>query len=77
MSEATKPPKRRSGAGSAYLPCKARDSITLEIRHAATVDDLRHALLDDAYDVLHFSGHGDFDTLLFENEQGKVGYTPY
>jgi len=50
---------------------KARDSITLDIRHAVTVDDLRRALLDDGYEVLHFSGHGDFDSLLFETEQGK------
>lgn len=50
---------------------KARDSISLDTRHATTVDDLRRALLDDGYQVLHFSGHGDFDALLFENEQGK------
>ncbi len=43
----------------------------LEFRHATTVDELRLALLDDGYKVLHFSGHGDFDCLLFENEQGK------
>jgi len=50
---------------------KARDSVSLEVRHASTVDDLRHALLDDGYEVLHFSGHGDFGALLFEDSQGK------
>ena len=50
---------------------KARDYVSLEVRHATTVDDLRHALLDDGYEVLHFSGHGAFDALLFEDSQGK------
>jgi NTP pyrophosphatase (non-canonical NTP hydrolase) len=50
---------------------KARDSVSLEIRHATTVDDLRRALLDDGYEVFHFSGHGDFGSLLFEDEGGK------
>ena len=50
---------------------KARDYVSLEVRHATTVDDLRHALLDDGYEVLHFSGHGSFDVLLFEDSQGK------
>lgn len=50
---------------------KARDHVSLEVRHATTVDDLRHALLDDGYEVLHFSGHGSFDALLFEDSQGK------
>jgi len=50
---------------------KARDYVSLEVRHASTVDDLRHALLDDGYEVLHFSGHGDVDALLFEDSQGK------
>jgi NTP pyrophosphatase (non-canonical NTP hydrolase) len=55
---------------------KARDSITLEIRHAATIDDLRRALLDDGYQVLHFSGHGNVDSLLFETEQGRKLASP-
>jgi hypothetical protein len=50
---------------------KARESIHLEIRHATTIDDLRHELLNDAYEILHFSGHGDLDALLFENDKGK------
>lgn len=55
---------------------KVRDSIALEIRHAVTLDDLRRALLDDAYQVLHFSGHGNVDSLLFETEQGKKLVSP-
>lgn len=55
---------------------KARDFLSLEIRHAVTVDDLRRGLLDDGYEVLHFSGHGDLDSLLFEDEQGKPRESP-
>jgi NTP pyrophosphatase (non-canonical NTP hydrolase) len=55
---------------------KARDSVSLEFRNATTVDDLRRALLDDGYEILHFSGHGDFDVLLFENDQGKKLESP-
>lgn len=50
---------------------KARESIRLEIRHATTIDDLRHELLNDTYEILHFSGHGDLDALLFEDDKGK------
>lgn len=55
---------------------KARDSISVETRHATTVDDLRRELLNNGYDILHFSGHGDFDTLLFQNESGKTLESP-
>jgi NTP pyrophosphatase (non-canonical NTP hydrolase) len=50
---------------------KARDSFLLESRHATSVDDLRHALLDDGYEILHFSGHGSAGTLLFDDSSGK------
>jgi NTP pyrophosphatase (non-canonical NTP hydrolase) len=50
---------------------KERDHVSLEVRHATTVEDLRQTLLDDGYEILHFSGHGDVDTLLFEDTQGK------
>ncbi|MGI8990566.1 MAG: CHAT domain-containing protein [Bryobacteraceae bacterium] len=55
---------------------KARDCVSLEVRHATTVDDVRHALLDDGYEILHFSGHGDFDSLLFEDASGKIAVSP-
>jgi len=55
---------------------KARDNVSVEFRHATTVDDLRHALLDDSYQVLHFGGHGEFDTLLFEDERSNVVKSP-
>lgn len=55
---------------------KARDYISLDVRHAATVDDLRRALLDDSYEILHFSGHGDCGTLLFEDSDGRPLESP-
>jgi CHAT domain len=55
---------------------KARDFISLEVRHAATVDDLRRALLDDEYEILHFSGHGGPGALLFEDVGGDSQGSP-
>src|SRR5947209_5902936 len=54
---------------------KNRDSIQLTIRHAVTVDDARRALLDDTYDVVHFSGHGTGTGLAFEDSAGRL-YVP-
>lgn len=54
---------------------KNRDSIQLTIRHAVTVDDARRALLDDSYDVVHFSGHGTGTGLAFEDSAGRL-YVP-
>ena len=34
---------------------------TLQVQPAATLDDLRQALLYQRYDVVHFSGHGCTD----------------
>lgn len=54
---------------------KNRDSIQLTVRHAVTVDDARRALLDDNYDVVHFSGHGTGTGLAFEDSAGRL-YVP-
>jgi len=43
---------------------------------AATVDDLRRALLSKEYEILHFSGHSDGKVLVFENADGKSVQTP-
>lgn len=48
-----------------------REALRLEIRTAATVHDLRRALLDAPYEVVHLSGHGEQDGLLLEDEQGE------
>ena len=41
-----------------------RDAITFDALAAATIDDVRRALLSRHYDVVHFAGHGDFDAPL-------------
>ncbi len=40
--------------------------------HAATLDDLRRALLRAAYDIVHFAGHGTGDGLRFEDAIGGI-----
>ena len=54
---------------------KHRDNINLIIKHAVTVDDIRRALLDDDFDIVHFSGHGTGTGLAFEDSQGRL-YVP-
>ncbi|KAL1508695.1 hypothetical protein AB1Y20_004790 [Prymnesium parvum] len=41
-----------------------RDQIVFDALAAATIDDVRRALLTRRYDVVHFAGHGDFDAPL-------------
>lgn len=55
---------------------KERDRISIKSLTAATADDLRRALLDGEYQIVHFSGHGDLDSLLFTNEIGKKAASP-
>jgi hypothetical protein len=40
--------------------------------NAATIDDLRRALLWKPFNVVHFSGHGTQGGLIFEDAQGKL-----
>lgn len=55
---------------------KHRDSIILDVLHAATVHDVRRALLEEDYRIVHFSGHGTGSGLAFENEIGQVQVVP-
>ena len=48
-------------------------SASLDIVPAATIDDLRMALLGQRYDVIHFSGHGCVDGPLQMLVQHKLG----
>ena len=41
--------------------CLPPSDATLQIQPAATLDDLRHALLQQRFDIVHFSGHGCTD----------------
>ena len=54
---------------------KFRHKIDLTVKHAVTVDDIRRALLDTEYDIVHFSGHGTGHGLAFENSAGGL-YVP-
>lgn len=49
---------------------QSRNEIELSIRHATTVDDVRRALLDDDFSIVHFSGHGTRLGLVFEDHSG-------
>ncbi len=56
--------------GEAIQRSHYRDSLRLEILTAATATDLRRALLDHPYDVVHISGHGEQDSLILEDDRG-------
>jgi hypothetical protein len=47
------------------------DKIQLEIRLAQSPKDLASVLLEIKPDILHFSGHGDFDGIFLEDENGE------
>jgi NTP pyrophosphatase (non-canonical NTP hydrolase) len=50
---------------------KARDRVVLTALPAATTDDLRRALLNQDYDIIHFSGHGEPGAVIFEDLETK------
>jgi hypothetical protein len=47
-----------------------RENISLTIHHATTVHDLRRALLDEEFQIIHISGHGTGSGLVLEDELG-------
>jgi hypothetical protein len=49
-----------------------RDRIEIEALPAATIDDLRRALIAEPRTIVHFSGHGESDGLRFEDENGDA-----
>jgi soluble P-type ATPase len=53
-----------------------RDSISIDIIHAATIHDLRRALLSKNYDIVHVSGHGTGSGLVLEDESGGKYVVP-
>jgi hypothetical protein len=48
----------------------------LTVRHAVTVDDVRRALLDDDFQMVHFSGHGTENGLVLEDHSGRLHVPP-
>jgi hypothetical protein len=55
---------------------KARETVELKTLAAATVDDLRRALLSNEYQIVHFSGHGQPGALVFETSEGGAVKSP-
>jgi len=55
---------------------RGRDRLVLDIRTAATVHDLRRALLDKRYDVVHVCGHGEKEGLVLEDDRGEAVQVP-
>ncbi len=53
-----------------------RDNISLTIHHAATIHDLRHALLDEEFQIVHIAGHGVHEGLTLEDEVGVPHHVP-
>jgi hypothetical protein len=53
-----------------------RDKFHFEICTAATIHDLRRALLKGRYDVVHISGHGEREGLILEDERGESVQVP-
>lgn len=49
---------------------KGRDYLHLDVRHAATIHDVRRALLEKDYRIVHFSGHGADEGLVLEDGLG-------
>lgn len=49
-----------------------RDLFTLMVLNAATIDDLRRALLRDSYGIVQFSGHATRNGLQFEDAVGHI-----
>lgn len=50
--------------------------LDLTILPAATSDDLRRALLDKPYEIVHFAGHANSTHLIFEKEDGRSAEIP-
>lgn len=49
-----------------------RDKFTIRVLNATTIDDLRRALLRDAYNIVQFSGHASRHGLQFEDAVGNI-----
>lgn len=51
---------------------KYRDEFIINTKWAVRLRDLRRALLDDEPYIVHFSGHGEVNGLMIEDEQGAA-----
>ncbi|WP_161975851.1 CHAT domain-containing protein [Tengunoibacter tsumagoiensis] len=48
-----------------------RDNIAIQTCPDSTIHDLRRALLNDTFHIIHISGHGTGEGLILVNEQGQ------
>ncbi len=46
------------------------------MRHAATVDTLCRALLENEFEIIHIAGHGAEDGIVLEDETGRAYILP-
>lgn len=53
-----------------------RDCISLTVLHAATIHDLRRALLNQTFQIVHLAVHGTQHGLILEDEQGHPYSVP-
>jgi 2-phosphoglycerate kinase len=58
------------------LQLARRRRLQLVIRHAATIHDVRRALLNEQCSIVHFSGHGTGSGLVLEDERGDARLIP-
>ncbi len=49
-----------------------REAFELEQRWAVRIDDLRRALLDHEPELVHFSGHGEVEGIMVEDDAGNA-----
>jgi NTP pyrophosphatase (non-canonical NTP hydrolase) len=47
---------------------KHRDTVEITQLNAATADDLRRTLLDNIFEIVHFSGHGNSDSFVLHGQ---------
>jgi hypothetical protein len=50
---------------------RLRDKFELVQRWAVRVRDIRQAMLDESPQIVHFSGHGEMEGLVFEDQSGQ------
>ena len=66
----------RRSVSQAIKRGRYRDKFTVHELPAATRDDLRRALLDEEYDVVHFSGHADANCIVLVDENNNAVEVP-
>lgn len=58
--------------GEGLRRAKHRNQFSIEQRWAVRIRDLRRAMLDTEPSIVHFSGHGETDGLVLEDDTGQA-----